>query len=316
MLAAFGFGAVAIAAYAVAELTQQGPTDSYFVPARWVSLAEPQVLPEIRYPPAPDRKDSLRIAIAPLMSPEKSLELYRDFVSFLGQRLQRTPVCLRRGSSAEVNELIKYNRCEMAVVCSCEFVRGEAEFGMEPLVVPEIDGDVTYHSLILVPSSSKANTLLDLRGRRFASGDVLSATGWLFPSIWLLDHGEDPEVFFGEHLLTGGHDRSVLAVASGYVDGAAVDSLVYEQMVQEDRSIGEKTRVILKSPPFGMPPVVVPRQLAPELKEQLRAVMLKMHTDPDGKKALAPLRIDRFVVPEDGLYDTVREALTRWESQR
>jgi len=41
---------------------------------------------------------------------------------------------------------------------------GEREFGMQALVVPQIKGETTYQSFIIVPQSSSAKSLLDLRG--------------------------------------------------------------------------------------------------------------------------------------------------------
>ena len=157
--------------------------------------------------------------------------------------------------------------------------------------------------------------MLDLKGTRFASADIFSNSGYLFPVVWLMNNGLDPESFFSEHFISGSHDRTVVAVMSGYAEGGAVDSLVYEEMAEEDPSVRAKTRVILKSPPFGMPPVVVHPRLPSELKHELRQVLLDMHNDPNGRKALLPLRIDRFVVPDDELYDSVRSAVELWESR-
>lgn len=219
-----------------------------------------------------------------------------------------------RDSYSEVNDLVRYNRCEMAVVGTYPFVRGRREFGMEALVVPQVGGELSYHSLIVVPSSSRAASLAGLRGKRFASADLQSTSGWVYPALQLIEQGENPDTFFGEHVLTGSHDRSVSAVVGGFVDGAAVHSRIYQRMAADDPAVATKTKVIFTSPPFGMPPVVVPRQIAPDLKEQLRAVMLSAHRDPEGKQILASLRIDRFVVPEAGLYDAVRELSTAWET--
>ena len=319
MLTAFGFGVGVLAVYTAVELPRQHATGAHFAPKRWVDLET------LRGPSKADaatdsrRENLIRVAVAPVVSPEKSLQLYRKFVDWLGRRLDRVPVCLLRGSYSEVNDLVRYNLCDMAFVCTYPFVRGEHEFGMEVLGVPQVAGELSYRSLILVPSSSQAASLLDLRGKRFASGDVQSTSGWVFPALQLIDQGENPDTFFGKHVITGSHDRSVSAVVTGFVDGAAVHSLVYEQLVEEEPTIAEKTKVILESPPFGMPPVVVSPQLDPDLKAQLRAVMLSAHTDAAGKQVLASLRIERFVAPEEGLYDTVRElsaAWEAWESQR
>jgi len=112
---------------------------------------------------------------------------------------------------------------------------------MRALVVPQIKGETTYQSFIVVPQSSSARTLLDLRGKRFASADIISATGWLFPAMTLMHSGEDPNRFFGDHVLTGSHDKSIQAVIDGFVDGAAVHGGVLDQMIADDPSIEKKS---------------------------------------------------------------------------
>jgi phosphonate transport system substrate-binding protein len=141
----------------------------------------------------------------------------------------------------------------------------------------------------------------------------MSNTGWLYPWTWLKERGRDPETFFAKHEITGSHDRSILAVANRVVEGAAVDSLVYEHMATEGSAVRTKTRVILKSPPFGMPPLVVPADLDPVLEKRMREVLLAMHEEEAGEKALAKLGITRFRVPPEGLYESVREAAAAME---
>lgn len=309
-------GVVLVAVANIVGMLRQNRTKAKYTPESWVSLEEPEKPAEAQPPTEWAGPPFIRVAIAPVVSPEKSLKTYQRFVDYLAARLDRRPLFLQGGTYAEVNDLVRYRRCEVALVCDYAFIRGEQEFGMEALVVPQIGGALTYHSLIVVPRSSRAASLLNLEGKRFASADVLSASGWLFPAAWLKEQGKNPNTFFGEHVITRSHDWSVLAVASGYVDGAAVDSLVYQQMTEEDPSVAERTRIILQSPPLGMPPVVVPPRLEPTLKERLRAVLLGMHTDPEGQKVLRSLRIDRFVVPDKRMFDSVRELAELVEAGR
>ncbi len=78
----------------------------------------------------------------------------------------------------------------------------------------QINGKITYQSVVIAPTVSTAETLLDLQGKRFGSSDILSNSGWLFPAVWLLEHGKNPGNYFQKHVITGGHDRSVMAVTS------------------------------------------------------------------------------------------------------
>jgi phosphonate transport system substrate-binding protein len=87
-------------------------------------------------------------------------------------------------------------------------------------------------------------------------------------------------------------------------------------MVKEEPSLLNKTRIIMKSPEFGMPPVVVHPKIDPGLKDSLIETLINMHKTQGGKVVLTRLGIDRFIVPDDQLYDSVRKAATRWESHK
>ena len=263
-----------------------------------------------------DTRREIRIAIAPTVSPEKSMEMYEPFVDYMAGKLGMKPTAIYRQTYSETNDLVRYQQCDIAIVCTYPFIRGEKEFGMQALVVPQVNGERTYQSIIVVPATSRANTIFDLRGKRFASADIMSTTGWLFPAMLLMDSGEVPDKFFGQHILTRSHDRSMQAVIDGFVDGAAVHGLVYNQMVEENPSILQKVKILTKSGPFGIPPVVAHPNLDPKLRQAIQSVLLNMHEDAHGKTILKKLQIDRFVVPDAHHFDSLRSAVGKLERWR
>jgi phosphonate transport system substrate-binding protein len=289
---------------------------SRFSPRNWISLDAPDGKSAVTSSGGQAEEQPFRIAIAPIVSPEKSLEMYEKFIQYVARKLGRKPVSLYRSTYSETNDLVRYQMCDLAIVCTYPFIRGEKEFGMQALVVPQINSETTYQSFVIVSASSRAATIMDLRGKRFASADIISTTGWLFPAMLLMGVGEDPNHFFGEHLITGSHDRSLEAVVNGYVDAAAVHGIVYQQMVSENPSMLKKVRVLVKSPPFGIPPVVVHPKMDPALKEKVQSVLLQMHEDEEGKRILSRLQIDRFVIPAKDLFSPLRLAISKLEQWR
>ncbi len=249
----------------------------------------------------------LRIAVAPVISPRESFGLYRPVLEYISRQLGRPVDFLQRRTYGEVNELIRYGHADVAFVCDYAFVEGERDFGMHILVVPVVMGRRTYQSYIIVPEESRARSLFDLNGKSFAFSDPLSSSGWLFPTHLLRRIGEKPESFFRRTVFTYSHDNTVRAVAHRLVDGGAVDSLVYEYMLIKDPMYKEKTKVIQKSSPWGNPPVVVHPGIDPAMREELRRVFLIMHESEEGRRVLAPLMIDRFILPNDRAYDPVRQ---------
>ena len=148
---------------------------------------------------------------------------------------------------------------------------------------------------------------IDIHGHTFAFTDPDSNTGRLVPTYWLAEIRERPENFFSRIIYTYSHDNSILAVARGLVDGAAVDGLIWEYYQAKSPAFTSKTRVIKKSEPFGIPPLVASRQLDGEAKARIQRLLFTMHQDPEGKKILAELMIDRFIPPREEWYDTLRQ---------
>jgi phosphonate transport system substrate-binding protein len=304
---------VSVALYNVVKIAYVDSGISRFYPHRRVNLDGrdgASTSPAAREVPG---KPPFRVAVAPIVSPERSIEMYQGFVEYIAEKLGRNPVSTFQPTYSETNDMVRYRRCDIGIVCTYPFIRGEKEFGMQALVVPQVKGETTYRCVILVPRTSQAKTIMDLRGKRFASADVISTTGWLYPAILLMEKGENPNHFFGEHIITHSHDRSLQAVAEGFVDGAAVHGLVYDRMSKENPSMLEKVRVLTQSPPFGIPPIVVNPDINPELRREALAVLLDMHNDEQGKKILETLQIERFVIPEKGIFDSIRAEVSRLE---
>jgi len=251
--------------------------------------------------------EPLRMAVAAIISPDTTMSTYDQLLSYLGEKLGRPVRLEQRSTYAETNDLVRVGSVELAFVCTYAYILGHQEFGMELLVVPQVGGQTVYHSYIIVPYDSDAQGLEGLRGKVFAFADPLSNSGRLAPTYMLAQRGETPESFFGRYIFTYGHDKSIEAVAEGLVDGAAVDSLVYDYIAAQNPQHARRTRIIEVSPPYGIPPVVVPPGLDAQLKEEIRQALLEMHLDPEGKAILSHLMIDRFVTGSDDMYDSVRD---------
>ena len=96
-------------------------------------------------------------------------------------------------------------------------------------------------------------------------------------------------------------------MANGVADAAGVDSLVYAYAIQREPELAQKVRIIHRSLPFGIPPVVVGPNAPAGWITTLRDIFLNMHTDPAGQAALAAIGADRFVLIDDAAYASVRE---------
>ena len=254
--------------------------------------------------------DLLQVAIAGVMSPAKTLEYYQELLAYMEQKLDRQVMLILRPTYAEINDLIEGQRAGVGFVCSLAYVKGNQDFGMELLAAPQIYGETVYYSYLIVPERSSATSLRDLRGANFAFTDPMSNSGHLAPSYQLSLIGETPVSFFNRYTFTYSHDNSIMAVADKLVDGAAVDSLIYDQLVVDNAELAAKTDIIARWGAYGIPPVVVNPGMDPLLKQQLRDFFLDLHNSDEGETILYNLSIDKFVVVPDDIYDPIREMKT------
>ncbi len=259
--------------------------------------------------PGEGRQDhpSLNVAVGAMVSPKETFVYYRQLLDYLGSRLGREVQLVQRKTYREVNELIGKGQIDLAFICSGPYVSGKDQYGFELLATPEVQGSHFYHSYLIVNKDSQFQSLEDLRGQVFAFTDPDSLTGRLVPTFWLAEEHERPETFFAKVIYTYSHDNSILAVARGLVEGAAVDGFIWEYYQQKNPSRTSGTRVIKKSEPYGNPPVVVSKALPIELKKEIQHLLLCMHQDAAGQKILHELMITQFLAPQEEWYDSIQQ---------
>lgn len=243
-----------------------------------------------------------RVAVSSILSPVETLDSYEPLLKYLEIRLKRPVVLLQRRTYQEVNQLLIERGVDLAFVCSGGYTAGR---DMELLATPQVQGRHTYQSYIIVGKSLPGRTLRDLQGSSFAYTDPLSFSGHIAPLFMLLSEKADPKTHFGRTFFTFSHDNSIRSVAEGIVDGAAVDSMIFDRVIAKHPDWKSRVKIIEKSVSVGNPPVVVPQGLDPELREKILALLLGMHLDSPGKEALGRLDFDRFILPEDGWYQPI-----------
>lgn len=249
----------------------------------------------------------LRVAVSSMISPKETFVHYRHLLAYIAHKMDRDLEFVQRKTYGEIDELLGKGQIDLALICSGPYISGKERYGFAPLAVPEVHGSHFYRSYLIVNQSSSFQRLEDLRGHSFAFTDPDSNTGRLVPTFWLAEMNEQPETFFGRIIFTYSHDNSIMAVARGLVDGATVDGLIWDFYQAKNPTFTSKTRIIKKSEPYGIPPLVASRQLPGESKERIRKLLLAVHEDPEGKRLLDELMIDRFIPLQEEWYGTLRQ---------
>lgn len=274
-------------------------------PAPRIRLTEPP------YESAPEDSNAprevLRVGIGSTLSPGVTLRHYRDLVDYLGERLGIPTEMVLRPNCAEINELLRQRYCMVGLLCNYAFVRTQREFGAEAIAAPVVNGEPTYRAYVIVGQHSRAASMLDLAGKRFAFADPLCNAGWLYPSYRVVQMGRKPWSFFGAEIFTYGYETSIRAVAEGSVDGAGVEAPLYDALIAAGDPAALRTRIVDRSPPLGTPPVVVHPRIDAALRRRVGDFFLTLHEDDRGREILRHIGVDRFVETDPALYAPIRD---------
>ncbi|MCL4477122.1 MAG: phosphate/phosphite/phosphonate ABC transporter substrate-binding protein [Nitrospirae bacterium] len=249
----------------------------------------------------------VRIGVSSMITPVDAVKYYQEIIDYIGEQIKQPVQMVHRRTYDEMDSLLEKGEVKIAFICSAPYVKNREQFGVELLVAPSVNGSSTYHSYIIVHKDSPVKSFSELKGKVFAFTDPKSNTGKLYPTYLLKTMGFTPEKFFKRYMYSYSHNKSVELVAKRVVDGVAVESLVYEYMLKKDSPYAKQTRIIKRSPPYGIPPVVVTKDIDPDLKKKIKDAFLNMHKTEKGRAILNSMMIDGFVQVSDNAYDSIRK---------
>ncbi len=239
---------------------------------------------------------------------EDQVSFLDDWRRYLEQRLQGGAVFVQRGSYREITALISNDELDFAWVCGYPYVANRAS--MRLLAMPLYHGKPLYQSYLIVPrSDGVTRSYADLAGKLFAYSDPNSNSGFLVPQYLMLRDGLDPQALFRKTFFTYAHRKVVSAVATGVADGGAVDGYVWETLALLSPELTAKTRVAVKSPEFGFPPLVARASIGQRDFLAMQDVLVGMSADPQGRVLLKRLNLDGFARDDPKTFDGIAEAL-------
>lgn len=218
---------------------------------------------------------TLIFTYAPTEDPAVYQDAFGDFMDYLseltGKDVQYFPV---RSYAAQI-EAMRAGRLHVAGFSAGSVAEGVNTAGFHPMAMMAADdGSFGYEMEIIVPAGSDIETLEDLEGRQLAFVSQTSNSGFLAPSALLYaELGLKPDEGY-ETAFSGGHDNSILGVANGDYEAAAIASSVLRRMVDRDVLSMDDIEIIYVSQTFPSTAYGAIYNLEPELMEQVREAFL------------------------------------------
>jgi phosphonate transport system substrate-binding protein len=255
--------------------------------------------------PALAQEGELRVGLIPS---EDAQAMVRASQQVMDQLAALTGMKVRPFVANDYNgviEAMRSGRIDIAFLGPFSYVLAHQVAGAEAfaVAVTKKTGKSAYSSLVIARKDRGVAGVADLKGRSFAFVDPTSASGHLFPKAGLMAEGFDPDKGFSRVIFSGSHDASIMAVAHGKVDAAAVADRIFESAVAKGLVKAEDFQIVWRSRPIPESPMTWRKNLDAATKQKVAAALAQIKDLPWGDQGL----LDGFAPTDDKAYDVVRQ---------
>ncbi len=256
-----------------------------------------------------DVPDVLKVSAIPDENPNELLRIYTPFAEYLarelGMKVQFTPVvdyaATVEGLAAKKLDLVWYGG--FTSVQAVRRTNGTAQ----RLALREEDAQ--FKSVFIAKPGSPIKNLEDLKGKTFAFGSVSSTSGHLMPRYFLLQAKVNPEKDMKQVAYSGAHDATALWVESGKVEAGALNFLVWDKLVQQNKVDLRKVNVFYTTPPYVDYVWTARGDLDKGVQDRITAAFLKLdYANPEHRRLLDLHRTKKYIRADDADWKGTEEA--------
>ena len=247
----------------------------------------------------------LRVGLIPS---EDAQAMMRASQQVMDQLAARTGLKVRPFVANDYNgviEALRSGKLDVAYLGPFSYVLASQIANAEAFAIPvtKKTGKPTYQSIIITRQDKGLDSVARLQGKTFAFVDPSSASGHLFPKAGLKGEGVDIDRYFSRVIFSGSHDASILAVANGKVDAAAVADPIFDNAVAKGHVKAEDFRIIWRSQPIPESPMAWRKNLDADTKRKVAAALAEIKGLPWGDRG----ELNGFAPTNDQAYDVVRQ---------
>lgn len=218
--------------------------------------------------------------VAPASDHPGGLDLEK-LVRFLSERSELAIRLVRGKNYEEAITALVEGRAELGWLGPFAYLEAARAGKIESFAVglPKGKSTPNYQSLFIARADSPIRTLAQAKNKRIAISDRHSTSGYIVPKRELQDAGInlENESEFKKIVQVANHDDAIRAVLDGRADIAPVSSVNLDENIANGSVDPRRIRVVHRSTDIPGAPLVYSTSLAPEIKAQIKELVLEAH---------------------------------------
>ena len=253
------------------------------------------------------RQTVLTIGLIPERNIFQQLERYEPLADYISKKIGiniKLKVLTRYGN---IIENFASAHMDAAFFGSFTYALAHSKLGVEAIARPEdIDGHSTYYGLIFVRKDSGIKSVNDMQNKSFVFVDKATTAGYLLPRAYFKEHRiENYRTFLKETYFAGTHQDAIYDVLNRKADIGAAKNTMFYRLAAKDKRITDELVILERSPDVPENGLAVNKSLGDSIKQQLKATLISMQTDPEGMEVLKKFGARRFIETSNDDYAAV-----------
>ncbi len=255
---------------------------------------------------ASSAQEKFKVGIVLYKTSEKVEATYNPLMEYVAKQI---------GREAEVNivneeDLAYYlnsGEYDLGVFTVFPYLKAKADFpDIKVFATHHVKGSDHFFGSILVKKNDDIEGLRDLKGKKFLFVKKSSTSGFKYPKGVFTENSIDIDAGFFQYDFSGGHKEAIMALATGQVDGIAVDETRFATVADiEKKDFKELERFKVPYHSYVFSP-----KLDVSIQDKLMIIFENAHKDPETRELWKnPLGITRWDLKNDEYYNLIRRYL-------
>src|SRR5215813_1860226 len=244
--------------------------------------------------PARAENQTLSLGIVSEVDEKKIERYYRDFVTYIARKLSSEGRVVVASTPSELAKLLEQQKVDFYMESAYStYIINDVEGAAKLLLRRWQRGKPEYQSLIFVNRNSGVNRLDNLRGKIIVFENPKSTSGYFLPKFFLLrngfklseksrlDAGVTPEEI--GYIFALSQEKLVNLVLTNQ---AAAGAFSDDDFAKLDDKAKAEIGILAQTERLPRYLVSIRKDLAPALADRLRAILLSMSEDAEGRRIL------------------------------
>lgn len=215
-------------------------------------------------------------------------------------------------NTSDLGRSVKNDELAFITMSTYDFLAHDRNLDLEPVLVPEIEGELGVKFCLLVSKSAGINNVKDLKGKSIG---LLSNHIYISSKLWLdvqLAKNKLPvkEKYFNKIESASKESQIILSLFFGNLDACIVPEKSFQLMQELNPQVGQKLKCILISDRF-MPGFIcyVSSVGDEQFKRHFCSSTVKLHEHNAGRQLLTLLKIGKVVPFKEQYLDSFRNLI-------